>query len=45
MGPLVATRAAVDGLDIALAPEALAEPFLSPAQVVRVLKDWLSALL
>jgi DNA-binding transcriptional LysR family regulator len=36
----LATRAAVDGLGIALTPEALAEPFLRSGQLVRVLKDW-----
>jgi DNA-binding transcriptional LysR family regulator len=36
----LATRAAVDGLGIALALEALAEPFLRSGQLVRVLEDW-----
>jgi len=36
----LATRAAVDGLGIAITPEALAEPFLRSGQLVRVLKDW-----
>jgi DNA-binding transcriptional LysR family regulator len=36
----LATRAAVDGLGIALTTEALAEPFLRSGQLVRVLKDW-----
>jgi DNA-binding transcriptional LysR family regulator len=35
----LATRAAVDGLGIALTTEALAEPFLRSGQLVRVLKD------
>jgi DNA-binding transcriptional LysR family regulator len=35
----LATRAAVDGLGIALTFEALAEPFLRSGQLVRVLKD------
>jgi DNA-binding transcriptional LysR family regulator len=33
-------RAAVDGLGIAYATEALAEPFLRSGQLVRVLEDW-----
>ena len=36
----LAIRAAVDGLGIALALEALAEPFLRSGQLVRVLEDW-----
>src|SRR6202035_1225795 len=36
----LATRAAVAGLGIAFAPEALAEPFLRSGQLVRVLEDW-----
>jgi DNA-binding transcriptional LysR family regulator len=36
----LATRAAVDGLGIAITIEALAEPFLRSGQLVRVLKDW-----
>jgi DNA-binding transcriptional LysR family regulator len=36
----LATRAAVDGLGIAITFEALAEPFLRSGQLVRVLKDW-----
>jgi len=36
----LAARAAVDGLGIALTPEALAEPFLRSGQLVRVLEDW-----
>jgi DNA-binding transcriptional LysR family regulator len=36
----LATRAAVDGLGIALTPEVLAEPFLRSRQLVRVLEDW-----
>jgi DNA-binding transcriptional LysR family regulator len=36
----LATRAAVDGLGIALTFEMLAEPFLRSGQLVRVLKDW-----
>jgi DNA-binding transcriptional LysR family regulator len=36
----LATRAAVDGLGIALALEALAEPFLRSGQLIRVLEDW-----
>jgi hypothetical protein len=36
----LATRAAVDGLGIALTTEALAEPFLRSGQLIRVLKDW-----
>jgi len=36
----LATRAAVDGLGIALTTEALAEPFLRSGQLVRVLKEW-----
>src|SRR5882724_1977176 len=36
----LATRAAVDGLGIALTTEALAEPFLRSGQLVRVLDDW-----
>jgi DNA-binding transcriptional LysR family regulator len=35
-----ATRAAVDGLGIALTTEALAEPFLRSGQLARVLEDW-----
>jgi DNA-binding transcriptional LysR family regulator len=38
--PHLATRAAVDGLGIALTPEVLAEPFLRSRQLVRVLEDW-----
>jgi DNA-binding transcriptional LysR family regulator len=36
----LATRAAVDGLGIALTVEALAEPFLRSGQLVQVLEDW-----
>jgi DNA-binding transcriptional LysR family regulator len=36
----LAARAAVDGLGIALTPEALAEPFLRSGQLIRVLEDW-----
>lgn len=36
----LATRAAVDGLGIALTLETLAEPFLRSGQLVRVLKEW-----
>jgi DNA-binding transcriptional LysR family regulator len=36
----LATRAAVAGLGVAFAPEALAEPFLRSGQLVRVLEDW-----
>jgi DNA-binding transcriptional LysR family regulator len=36
----LAVRAAVDGLGIAYALEALAEPFLRSGQLVRVLEDW-----
>jgi len=36
----LATRAAVDGLGIALTIEALAEPFLRSGQLVRVLEEW-----
>jgi DNA-binding transcriptional LysR family regulator len=36
----LAVRAAVDGLGIAYALEALAEPFLRSGQLVRVLQDW-----
>jgi DNA-binding transcriptional LysR family regulator len=36
----LATRAAVDGLGIAITTEALAEPFLRSGQLVRVLKEW-----
>ena len=36
----LATRAAVDGLGIALTTEALAEPFLRSGQLARVLDDW-----
>jgi len=36
----LATRAAVDGLGIALTFEALAEPFLQSGQLVRVLEEW-----
>ena len=36
----LATRAAVDGLGIAITFEALAEPFLRSGQLVQVLKDW-----
>jgi DNA-binding transcriptional LysR family regulator len=36
----LATRAAVDGLGIALTTEALAEPFLRSGQLVQVLKEW-----
>ena len=37
---VLAVRAAVDGLGIAYALEALAEPFLRSGQLVRVLEDW-----
>jgi DNA-binding transcriptional LysR family regulator len=36
----LAIRAAVDGLGMAYATEALAEPFLRSGQLVRVLEDW-----
>jgi DNA-binding transcriptional LysR family regulator len=36
----LATRAAVDGLGIALTTEASAEPFLRSGQLARVLNDW-----
>ena len=36
----LAVRAAVDGLGIAYATEALADPFLRSGQLVRVLEDW-----
>jgi DNA-binding transcriptional LysR family regulator len=36
----LAVRAAVDGLGIAYALEAIAEPFLRSGQLVRVLEDW-----
>src|SRR6202040_3422268 len=36
----LAVRAAVDGLGIAYALEALAEPFLRSGQLVRILEDW-----
>jgi DNA-binding transcriptional LysR family regulator len=36
----MAVRAAVDGLGIAYAVEAVAEPFLRSGQLVRVLEDW-----
>jgi DNA-binding transcriptional LysR family regulator len=36
----LAVRAAVDGLGIAYALEAVAEPFLRSGQLVRVLEDW-----
>jgi DNA-binding transcriptional LysR family regulator len=36
----LAVRAAVDGLGIAYAAEAVAEPFLRSGQLVRVLEDW-----
>src|ERR1700683_760135 len=36
----LAVRAAVDGLGIAYAVEAVAEPFLRSGQLVRVLEDW-----
>jgi DNA-binding transcriptional LysR family regulator len=38
--PQIGVRAASDGLGIAYAPEALAEPFLQSGQLVRVLEDW-----
>lgn len=38
--PVLAVRAAVDGLGIAYVIEAVAEPFLRSGQVVRVLEDW-----
>jgi DNA-binding transcriptional LysR family regulator len=38
--PDLAMRAAVDGLGIAYAVEALADPFLRSGQLVRVLEDW-----
>ena len=38
--PELAVRAAVDGLGIALAIEAQAEPFLRSGQLVRVLEEW-----
>jgi DNA-binding transcriptional LysR family regulator len=36
----LAIRAAVDGLGIAYAAEAVADPFLHSGQLVRVLEDW-----
>jgi DNA-binding transcriptional LysR family regulator len=36
----LAVRAAVDGLGIAYAAEAVADPFLHSGQLVRVLEDW-----
>jgi DNA-binding transcriptional LysR family regulator len=36
----LAIRAAVDGLGIAYAVEAVAEPFLRSGQLIRVLEDW-----
>jgi DNA-binding transcriptional LysR family regulator len=36
----LAVRAAVDGLGIAYAVEAVADPFLQSGQLVRVLEDW-----
>jgi DNA-binding transcriptional LysR family regulator len=36
----LAVRAAVDGLGIALTPEAVAEPLLRSGQLARVLEDW-----
>ena len=36
----LAVRAAVDGLGIAYAAEAVAEPFLRSGQLLRVLEDW-----
>ena len=36
----LAVRAAVDGLGIAYAIEAVADPFLRSGQLVRVLEDW-----
>jgi DNA-binding transcriptional LysR family regulator len=38
--PEMVVRAAVDGLGIAYTIEALAQPFLSSGQLVRVLEDW-----
>jgi DNA-binding transcriptional LysR family regulator len=38
--PQIGVRAAIDGLGIAYALEALAEPFLQSGQLVRVLEDW-----
>ena len=38
--PDLALRAAVDGLGIAYAAEAHAEPFLQSGQLIRVLEDW-----
>lgn len=38
--PDLALRAAVDGLGIAYAAEAHAEPFLRSGQLIRVLEDW-----
>ena len=38
--PDLAMRAAVDGLGIVYAVEALADPFLRSGQLVRVLEDW-----
>jgi DNA-binding transcriptional LysR family regulator len=38
--PELAVRAAVDGLGVALAIEAQAEPFLRSGQLVRVLEEW-----
>lgn len=38
--PVLAVRAAVDGLGIAYVIEAVAEPFLRSGQLVRVLEDW-----
>jgi DNA-binding transcriptional LysR family regulator len=39
----LAVRAAVDGLGIAYAAEAVADPFLRSGQLVRVLEDWTPA--
>ena len=36
----LAVRAAVDGLGVAYAAEAVADPFLRSGQLVRVLEDW-----
>jgi DNA-binding transcriptional LysR family regulator len=38
--PGLSLRAAIDGMGIAIAMEAMAEPFLRTGQLVRVLEDW-----
>ena len=38
--PTWGTRAAAEGLGIALTLEPLAEPFLRSGQLIRVLEDW-----